>query len=357
MNLSITYNEILEKMELAFFNESGQSIKNMSDLELRFKAAATEIYSAYANADFVLRQAFAQTATGEYLDMHAQLRGIERKQSARAHGALTFFVSEPLEEQIIIPAGTICSNEGNPQIQFETDAQATLPAGELSCTVAATAVTHGREFNLSQGEVTVMVNPPEYIEGVINDTAFTGGCDDESDSSLRERIISSYSVTSNAVNKKSAEELVMTLNEVSDCNISLDESSALTVCVKTADDNVSQELCDEITNLLGFAALCGVEINAVPASKVDFSIRAAVKIKRGYNREALEAELLEKIREACSQEKIGKSIKASEITPALYGTQGAELIELALSPGAEGVAACGAREYLVLTDARVDFYE
>ena len=42
-------------------------------------ALAAQIYSLYIQADWVARQAFPQTAEGEYLDCHAQLRSLERK--------------------------------------------------------------------------------------------------------------------------------------------------------------------------------------------------------------------------------------------------------------------------------------
>lgn len=344
-------------MKLAFFNESGKNVNSMSDIELRFKAAASEIYSAWANADFVLKQAFVQTASGKYLDMHAELRGIARKQSSKARGTLSFYVSEPLESDIIIPANTICSAKGRPQIQFSTQSEAVLNAGELTCTVEAEALNDGRESNAGAGEVTVMVNPPEFVVGVTNENAFTGGSSAESDSSLRERIVSSYNVLSNAVNKKSVEELIMTLDGVLDCNLSLDAEGTLIACVKTRDNEVLQELTQSIINLMGFASLCGVAVSTVAASRVDFSVFAAVKLKPGYSKETLEAQISEKISEVCSGEKIGKSIRASEITSALYEVQGAELSEVSFTPGAEGVVPCGAQEYLVLNGVQVQIYE
>ena len=50
---------------------------------------ASEIYSVCAYGDYIFRQGFPQTATGAYLDKHAQLRSITRKKAARA-GAYSF---------------------------------------------------------------------------------------------------------------------------------------------------------------------------------------------------------------------------------------------------------------------------
>lgn len=77
--MSLTYNQILNEMRKAFYDECGENIKNYSETDMKFKAVASEIYSVAANADFVLRQAFIKTASGKYLDMHAEMRGLKKK--------------------------------------------------------------------------------------------------------------------------------------------------------------------------------------------------------------------------------------------------------------------------------------
>lgn len=47
-------------MRSAFYDECGENIKNYSETDMKFKAVASEIYAAAANADFVLKQAFAK---------------------------------------------------------------------------------------------------------------------------------------------------------------------------------------------------------------------------------------------------------------------------------------------------------
>lgn len=355
--MSLTYNEILDKMKLAFFNECGKNVSNMSDVELRFKAAASEIYSAWANADYVLKQAFVQTASGKYLDMHAELRGITRKRSAKASGMLSFYVTEPLESDVIIPAGTICSVKGKPQLQFSTQSEAELKAGELTCTVQAEAINDGRESNAGAGEISVMVNPPEFIVGVTNESDFIGGSSDESDLSLRQRVMSSYNILSNAINQASVEELVMTLDDVLDCTVMLSSKGVLVVCVKTRGNIKAQDLSPEINNLLGFAYLCGVPVYVVPAARLYFTAFAAVKMKPGHDKEALEAKIRERITEACSAEKLGKSVAVSEIMRYLYDIEEAEKIEIRLFPSSNGVSPCVEQMYLCLKELQVEIYE
>ena len=66
-------------------------------------AAAAQIYAMYLQADWVARQAFPQTAEGDYLDLHAQLRGLERKQASHAAGTLRFFADQAAETPREIP--------------------------------------------------------------------------------------------------------------------------------------------------------------------------------------------------------------------------------------------------------------
>ncbi|UKI22187.1 MAG: baseplate J/gp47 family protein [Anaerotruncus sp.] len=72
---------------------------------MKFKAVASEIYAAAANADFVLKQAFCKkTALGKYLDMHAEMRGIKREKTGRkAAGIITFSVPADLNREVEIP--------------------------------------------------------------------------------------------------------------------------------------------------------------------------------------------------------------------------------------------------------------
>ena len=70
--------EIYENMKETYREKTGLDINDMSDMAVRMYAAAVEIASLYTYNDFVKRQAFPQTATGQYLDNHAETRGIKR---------------------------------------------------------------------------------------------------------------------------------------------------------------------------------------------------------------------------------------------------------------------------------------
>ena len=75
-----TYEEILERMKQTFAQQAGYEVEKSSDLEIRMQVLAGELYSSFANIEWLKRQVFPQTATGEYLSLiHIQMCIRDRK--------------------------------------------------------------------------------------------------------------------------------------------------------------------------------------------------------------------------------------------------------------------------------------
>ena len=68
--------ELYGKMLAVFEEKTGFTMDDTADLAVRLYAAAAQIQTLYAYSDWAINQSFPQTATGEYLDYHAALRGI-----------------------------------------------------------------------------------------------------------------------------------------------------------------------------------------------------------------------------------------------------------------------------------------
>lgn len=73
-----------------FSELAGYSPDDASDIGIRIRVLAGEIYSIQSAVDWLKRQSFAQTATGSQLEMLAAERGLSRKQAVAAAGTLTF---------------------------------------------------------------------------------------------------------------------------------------------------------------------------------------------------------------------------------------------------------------------------
>lgn len=354
--MSLSYNDIFNAMKTAFYDECGQNAEDYGETAMKFKAVASEIFAVSSAMEYMFKQAFPQTASGENLDRLAVLRDIRRKSAQRAGGVLTFYLNDELEREAVIPKGTVCSLKGLPYIQFATDEAASIPAGSLEVSVRATAIKAGEEYNAPAGQVTVIVNPPSYVAGVKNERAFVGGCDDECDESLKERILSSYSAKNNGINARSIREMLLTIDEVLDAAVKLSDFGEMFVCLRTSDDGISPELEEKATELLGFPLLCGVPLCFVPAQAKLFNVSAEVTAISGADFEAIEHEVHLRLKNYCAKRKIGEDISVSALSLALCGIDGVKSFNLSLR-AEYGTTNCGALEYLALNETAVAVHE
>ena len=133
--------EIYGEMLDCFAQRTGMRPAEGCDLAARLYAAAAQVSALHAQADWVGRQCFPQTAQGDYLDKHAQLRGLERRAATAAVGVLSFETDHPPEADLSIPEGTVCMTAA--QVRFETTEAGVLKAGQTSAQVRARAVEPG----------------------------------------------------------------------------------------------------------------------------------------------------------------------------------------------------------------------
>ena len=122
----MTVEKIYQEMAEVFRRETGMNLAGDGDMAVRLYAVAAQIYALYVQADWVGRQCFPQTAQGEFLDRHAQLRGLERREAVAARGVLRFERDSTAAADLTIPAGTVCLTAG--QVRFETEEDAVLGA-------------------------------------------------------------------------------------------------------------------------------------------------------------------------------------------------------------------------------------
>ena len=202
------YQEMLEK----YRESTGYEMNSEADLAVRLRAAATQIMSLYHYADYVYRQAFPQTASGEALDRHGELRGVIRKAARKATGTLTFRMLAAQNLDRAVPEGTVCLTRQ--LVQFVTREQGLIPAGETSVTVAAEAVEYGAAGNVLAGTVVRMQTLPAGVQEVFNQEAFSGGRDQEDDESYRKRIMDVYRGVSNGVNEAFYKQLALSVDGI-----------------------------------------------------------------------------------------------------------------------------------------------
>ena len=189
---------IYREMLAAYAKRRGGQLQEDCDLSVRLWAAAAQIQALEAQAEWVLGQSFPQTAAGVYLDRHGAMRGIVRQAPSRATGQLTFRLSNAQTGAVSVETGTVCMTEGT--VRFRTTEPGTIPAGEISVTVAAEAVETGSSGNVGAGTVHVLTACPVAVTAVTNEKAFTGGLSEETDEELRQRILDSFQRLPNGAN-------------------------------------------------------------------------------------------------------------------------------------------------------------
>jgi len=189
------FGEVGEKTPLTNFNRSAV-------LRHILEAIAKVIADLYGLLKQVVAQSYVTTATGNWLDLKVQEIGLTRKSAVKTQMLLTFFTDGPAGQNITIPQGTICKSvkdsKGN-DYRFITAEEAILLEGESSVSIVAEAEDVGSDYNLPEETITRMVTRINGIASVTNiDTdgskcLVREGSDGESDESLRQRAITTWS--------------------------------------------------------------------------------------------------------------------------------------------------------------------
>lgn len=324
--MSSTYEEILTGMQEKFSKLAGFEADDASDIGIRLKVLAAEVFAINANIEWVKNQMFPQTAIGKQLDYHAQERGIKRKSASKSRGTLKFSRPSKATYDINIPKGTICSTNGSDVIRVVTTEDATLAAGELSVTVAAESELGGADTNVAVGSVCVMVTIPAGMGSVTNMTAFTGGSDQESDEELRERVMFSYENISNGTNCAFYRNCALSFDGVNSVSVIAAPRGSGSVDIYVAGKGriVDSDLITEIQSYINELREINVDAQVKSPSLISVAVTGTVKAKSGYQ--------VSDVIEACKVSlqnyfdslSIGETVKRIDLYNAIFGTEGVE---------------------------------
>lgn len=290
------YSEIYNRMKSAYEGESGLPFGEQSDIAIRLKVLAGEIYNAQVNMDWLKRQMFSETASGKYLDYLASQRGLERKQAVKARGEITFFISQPIEHAIIIPKGAVIATADSEPLRFVTTEDEEISAGNVLVSVYAEAEAAGCSSNIGKGLAVVPVSVPAEIETVTNRVEFKGGEDAETDDELRERIKDSYLNQSNGTNAAYYRQLALSVEGIAKAGVAGRVRGAGTVnvyvCGKSSAAGSAAVL--KAQALMDKGRELNVDVKVYGAQLVPYDLAATIKPKSGYS----SAEVTEKCQNA-----------------------------------------------------------
>ena len=150
-------------------------------------------WQIYRLLEKLLRQAVPHFSEKEWLDLHAQSVGLERKAATRARGFVPFFRREGAGGNVTIRAGRIVRTlpDGRGEIfRYVSLEQVVLPDGADYVDVLVEAEEYGAAANAAVGQICELVTPVDGVGAVRNmaDWLEHEGADEESDESLKERI-------------------------------------------------------------------------------------------------------------------------------------------------------------------------
>ena len=288
-----TYEQILSHMKEVYEQESGHSAEDVSDTGLRLRVMAGELYRLQTELSWLRRQAFPQTAAGEYLDRHGELRGVSRKEAARAQGEITFSRYLPLSFDMVIPKGTLCASTGSDPVEYETTEQAVLTAGKLSVTVPAQAVLGGTQGNAAAGYVNTLLSSLTGINYLSNRIPFTGGREQEEDEEYRSRILAAYANLPNGTNAAYYRDVALSCKGVGSAGVMprKDGDGTVGVYVWGEGKEPEQAVLDRLEEEFEQRREMGVTVSVQAAIKKSVDVGFRIKLPAGGEMERAKEDL------------------------------------------------------------------
>lgn len=317
-----TYEDVLKRMTEKFTELSGYAPDDASDVGIRMKVLAGEIYSVSCAVDWLRRQTFYQTAEGRELELRAQERGLTRVPPVAASGVLRFGRSTPLWFNAAVPAGTVCSTAGGTPVRYVTTQEAVLPQGSLSVDVPARAEAGGSAGNAQPGTVTVMVTPPASLETVTNPEAFAGGEDSENDDSLRARLLLSCAGPANGTNAAWYRETALKHGGIHSARVvpRADGDGTVAVFLGGKGRTASPAAVEEVQKEFEAKREIGVTVRTAAASAVPVSVSAAILEADGVSFADAKAACVTALQEYFSDLSVGEPAVVSAMGARMFAT-------------------------------------
>ena len=333
-----TYDEILSRMTQAYSGYAGFTPAAESDIMIRLRVLAAQIYQEQARAEFIRRQLFPATAAGEYLDRHAAERGITRKQAARAAGTVVFYPEQESHGSITVPAGTqVCT--GADMKRFTTDSDVVLSSSAASVQAAVTAAEPGADGNALVGAVSVIVTPVLGIGSVSNTSAFTGGADAESDDELRARVIDSYANISNGANAAYYKRIASSVEGVYSASVVSRGrgNGTVDVYISARGAAVSSAIKSRVQAVLNEGREINTDVLARDPELVEITLYFSIGIEAGLTFSSVAQRVRAAVSDHIRGLGIGADVKLSEIGEIIYHTKGVTDYHFVESYGSDSV--------------------
>lgn len=318
------YNEILSIMEKAYEEETGFVPDEYSDTGIRFRLFAGELYNLKTELEWFKGQMFPNTATGKYLDYHAEERGLSRREGIKAQGEVLFALEYAAEFPVTIPKGTVVSTDSTVPLRFITKEEKTIPVGTTFIKVPTVAETVGKSYNVAPQKIENLLTAIPGVIQVINLTSFTGGTNVESDDELRERLLYTYRNIDNGTNIAFYKNLAESVEGVYSAGVIPKNRGVGTVDVFIAKEGelADSPLVGKVAGVIQKAREVNVNVSVSSAKKVMVDVAVNIGIENGYDFEDVSSRCKEAIRNFILRLGVGNQLFMSDIGEVVYHTPG-----------------------------------
>lgn len=319
-----TVDEIYGELLASFGKRTGLEPREGCDLSARMYALAAQVCALYVQADWALRQAFPQTAEGEYLDAHAQLRGLERKRATAAQGTVRFTAGEKADAPREIPKGTVCMTAG--LVRFETERAGVLEAGALTADVPVRALEAGEAGNVSAGAISSMAVAPMGIASCTNPQPCGGGSDGEEDEVLRERVLGTFKRLPNGANAAFYEQGALSFDQVAAAAVVARPRGVGSVDIvpSTMSGLPDKELLGQLQAYFEERREIAVDLKVRAPRTSVVNITVQVEAREGWDRAEVLSRVEKAVREWFTGRLLGQDILRAKLGSLIYDCDGVE---------------------------------
>ncbi len=318
------YDEILTKLQEDYTERTGTQPDRASDIGIRLRVVAGELFSLYAQLNWLKNQMFPNTAQGEFLELHAAQRGLERKSGTKARGEVDLYLQSRMNYDITVPEGTVVSTAGSDPVRFETDEEITIRSGQLSGHVGITALDDGERGNVSEQTISVIVTPVAGVTRVQNDYRTEFGSDTESDEQLRARILDSFVRISNGTNKAYYINEALSVEGVSAASVIAGNRGPGTVDVyiTTNTGTVSPGLINRVGARLRQAREVNVDVQVFTMTNVPVNVYMELSVIKGYDFDEVKSGVISALGEYFMTLRGGETVYLSKLSEAIEHVDG-----------------------------------
>ena len=310
--------ELYNELMAAFAEATGMEAAGSGDLAARMYAVAAQLWGLYVQCDWVNRQCFPQTAQGEYLDLHAQLR----REATAAEGVLRFTVDAAGAADREIAAGTVCMTAG--LTRFETIEAGTLEAGETSVDIRARALDAGSAGNVAAGTILQMAVAPVGVSRCTNPAAFTGGTDREDDETLRARVLETYRRLPNGANAAFYQQGALSFDEVAAAAVIPRPRGvgSVDVVVSTAAGAPSAELLEELEDYFEARREIAVDVQVRAPEMETVDVTVQVAAEEGQDAQTVQDAVEAALRGWFDGRRLGQSVLRAALGELVFHVEG-----------------------------------